>query len=53
MIELDSERCCCVYGVDAMPAVMALVVAGAAAEGLDLAKVLLEGAGPWAAAFSS
>jgi hypothetical protein len=44
VIELDSERCCCVYGVDAMPAVMALVVAGAAAEGLDLAKVLLEGA---------
>ena len=44
VIELESDRCCCVYGVDAMPAVMALVVAGAAADGLDRAKELLEGA---------
>jgi hypothetical protein len=44
VIELDEHRCCCVYGVDAMPAVMALVVAGAAADGLDRAKALLEGA---------
>ncbi len=44
VLELDHDRCCCVYGVDALPAVMALVVAGAAAEGLDRAKALLEGA---------
>jgi hypothetical protein len=44
VIEIDADRCCCIYGVDATPAVMALVVAGAAAEGLDRAKALLEGA---------
>ena len=44
VIELGTDRCCCVYGVDAMPAVMAIVVAGAAADGLDRAKELLEGA---------
>jgi hypothetical protein len=44
VIELDADRCCCIYGVDATPAVMALVVAGAAADGLDRAKALLEGA---------
>jgi Polyketide cyclase / dehydrase and lipid transport len=43
VIELGPDRCCCVYGVDATPAVMALVIAGAAADGLDRAKARLEG----------
>ncbi len=42
VLELDDARCCCVYGVDADPAVMALVIGGAAAEGLAVAKARLE-----------
>lgn len=43
VLELDEKRCCCVYGCDAIPAVMALVIAGAGAEGLARAKTILEG----------
>lgn len=43
VLELDDGRCCCVYGVDADPPVMALVIGGAAAEGLSRAKAALEG----------
>lgn len=42
VLELDSGRCCCVYGCDAVPAVMALVIAGAAAQGLARARTILE-----------
>ncbi len=44
VLDLDDGRCCCVYGADADPAVMALVIAGAAAEGLDRARAILEAA---------
>jgi hypothetical protein len=44
VLDLGDGRCCCVYGADAEPSVMALVIAGAAAEGLDRARVLLEAA---------
>lgn len=43
VLELDEQRCCCVYGCDAIPPVMALVIAGAGAEGLARAKTILEG----------
>jgi hypothetical protein len=43
VLELDAKRCCCVYGVDAVPAVMALVIGGTAADGLARAKSILEG----------
>jgi hypothetical protein len=42
VLELDDTSCCCVYGCDAVPAVMALVIAGAAAEGLERARTTLE-----------
>jgi hypothetical protein len=44
VLELDASRCCCSYGVDADPPVMALVIGGAAAQGLARAKTILEGA---------
>ena len=43
VLELDDARCCCVYGCDAVPPVMALVIAGAGAEGLERARAILEG----------
>ena len=43
VLEVGPARCCCVYGVDADPPVMALVIAGAAATGLERAKRSLEG----------
>ncbi len=42
VLYLGDGRCCCVYGVDADPAVMALVIGGAASEGLVRAKARLE-----------
>jgi Polyketide cyclase / dehydrase and lipid transport len=42
VLDLENDRCCCVYGVDAVPPVMALVIAGAAAQGLQRAKQILE-----------
>jgi len=42
VLELAQDRCCCVYGCDAVPSVMALVIAGAAAEGLERARTILE-----------
>jgi hypothetical protein len=44
VLEVDDERCCCVYGVDADPAVMALLIGGNAGDGLVRAKAMLEGA---------
>ena len=44
VLELDERHCCCVYGVDAEPAVMALLIGGNAGDGLVRAKALLEGA---------
>jgi hypothetical protein len=44
VLEVGSERCCCVYGVDADPAVMALLIGGNAGDGLVRAKAMLEGA---------
>jgi hypothetical protein len=43
VLDIDEMRCVCSYSADAMPPVMALVIAGAAAEGLQRAKRLLEG----------
>jgi Polyketide cyclase / dehydrase and lipid transport len=42
VLALEEGRCCCVYGCDAVPAVMALVIAGAAAAGLERARAILE-----------
>lgn len=42
VMAIDEGRCCCVYGVDADPAVMALVIGGTAQGGLARAKALLE-----------
>ena len=42
VLELGASRCCCVYGCDADPPVMALVIAGAAAQGLARARSILE-----------
>lgn len=42
VMDLGDRRCCCVYGVDSDPGVMALVIAGAAHDGLARAKQLLE-----------
>ncbi len=44
VLDLGDGRCCVSYGADADPPVMALVIAGAAAEGLDRARALLEAA---------
>jgi hypothetical protein len=44
VLEIDPDRCVCSYSADAVPPVMALVIAGAAAEGLQHARRLLEGA---------
>ncbi len=44
VLDLGDGRCCCAYGVDAEPAVMALVIGGNARDGLHRAKSLLEGA---------
>lgn len=44
VLELDEHHCCCVYGVDADPAVMALLIGGNAGDGLVVAKSMLEGA---------
>jgi hypothetical protein len=43
VLDLDGSRCCCVYGVDADPAVMALLIGGNAGDGLVRAKAILEG----------
>jgi len=43
VLELGARQCCCAYAADADPAVMALVIGGAAALGLERAKSLLEG----------
>jgi len=43
VLELDEASCCCSYAADADPAVMALVIGGAAALGLARAKSMLEG----------
>lgn len=45
VLEVDADRCCCVYGVDADPAVMALLIGGNAGDGLVRAKAMLEGDG--------
>jgi hypothetical protein len=42
VLALDDDRCVCSYAADATPPVMALVIAGAASEGLLAAKRLLE-----------
>lgn len=42
VLDVDGDRCCCVYGVDADPGVMALVIGGNARDGLLRAKSLLE-----------
>jgi hypothetical protein len=44
VIALDSEACLVVYGVDAEPAPMALVIGGAAGHALRKLKDLMEGA---------
>jgi hypothetical protein len=44
VLELGERRCCCVYGVDADPPVMALLIGGNAGDGLLRAKAMLEGA---------
>lgn len=44
VLALDESSCCCVYGVDADPAVMALMIGGNAGDGLERAKAMLEGA---------
>ena len=43
VLDVDVHRCCCSYAADAEPSVMALVVGGAAADGLARAKRILEG----------
>jgi hypothetical protein len=43
VLDVGPQRCCCVYGVDADPAVMALLIGGNAGDGLVAAKAMLEG----------
>lgn len=44
VLALDERSCCLVYGCDAIPPVMALVIAGAGADGLERARTILEAA---------
>jgi carbon monoxide dehydrogenase subunit G len=44
--DLGDGSCLVVYGVDAEPSVMALVLGGAAGAALENLKVLVEGSGP-------
>jgi uncharacterized protein YndB with AHSA1/START domain len=44
VLDLDDGTCVAVYGADAVPATMALVIAGAAGSALEKAKSMLEGA---------
>jgi hypothetical protein len=43
VIELDDRNCLVVYGTDAEPATMALVIAGAAGAALESLRDLVEG----------
>jgi uncharacterized protein YndB with AHSA1/START domain len=44
VLDLEDGTCVAVYGADAVPATMALVIAGAAGSALEKAKSILEGA---------
>lgn len=43
VIELPGDQCMAIYGTDAEPAVMALVLGGAAGEGLENVERILDG----------